>query len=124
MAVIPGTSAKLNIEQYQNQIFTPEHQAASAREICQQIVSYKPMGGKIMLVIVMPATTPGWRMLTGRTPENGIIAILIGLLLPAVQKIASDPSGDRAQLKSLLAPNGSFGINMPTTFVFHNITWL
>jgi hypothetical protein len=43
---------------------------------------------------------------------NGIIAILIGLLLPAVQAAAAPGSQDRMALKKNLSPSGGIGFLM------------
>ena len=53
------------------------------QEIATSIKQSHPRGAN--LIVIGPATQTGWQLVPNTT--SGIIAILIGLLLPAVQKV-------------------------------------
>ncbi len=65
--------------------------------------------------------------------DKGIIAVLIGLLLPAVQKLDSNVPSDLQLMKGALVPGGKIGFVMADGsvkpapgsqgFVFHTIDW-
>lgn len=105
--------------------FSPQYSAASVSQICQQISMSKPIGSKVMSIVVMPTAAPGWA-LNNKNPDWGPdnVWIVIGLLLPAVQNVRDGSSGDRAQLSALLATGGRLGVNSGPLFVYEAITWL
>ena len=101
--------------------FEPDFPGESLPEICQQIALNKPIGAKVMAIVIMPAATPGWSIVSN---EKGIIAVLIGLLVPAFKKVNDGSSTDRSKINNLLAVGGRAGIHREHDFVFHQITWL
>ena len=67
----------------------------------------------------MPTMQPGWCQVTN---SNGIIAILIGLPLPAVEKLKA---GDRSVIPAgLLKPGGKLGVNPGIILSLESISWI
>jgi hypothetical protein len=61
-------------------------------------------------VVVVPSKRTGWTVVQD---SSGIIAILIGLLLPAVQKIGENAGEDVSEMSKLarcVAPGGVLGV--------------
>ncbi len=83
--------------------FTPQTFVSGANSIASKVRELHPGGAKYVLVI--PSRQTGFTVLSG---ESGIIAILIGLLLPAVQKIRASSSSapEVPALKRCVKPGG------------------
>jgi hypothetical protein len=83
--------------------FTPQTFVSGANSIASKVRELHPGGAKY--VLITPSRQTGFTVLSG---ENGIIAILIGLLLPAVQKIRASSSSapEVPVLKRCLKPGG------------------
>lgn len=100
-----------------NKAFWPEHRCSNESVMAREIRMAYPGGADV--IVVMEAAQPGWSVIAN---PSGIIAILIGLLLPAVQKVrACDGSVIPV---SLLKPGGKIGVNTGPTCTFHKIEWV
>lgn len=96
------------ITQVLHKPFLPENPAPRLANIPAQLRSAYPDG--VEYVVVVPSKRTGWTVVQD---SSGIIAILIGLLLPAVQKIGENAGEDVSEMSKLarcVAPGGVLGV--------------
>lgn len=62
-------------------------------------------------------------MLDLKGQSAGVCGVMVGLLLPAVQRIDTRSSSQRARLKDLLTPDGVRGVTTNPSLTLESIVW-